>query len=297
MSNLKEKLSEKILQSYGDTSTSSEAIAICEAEGTIIPFKKGEENQSSQIVPVMAIGFQEARERIQLLQQFVKDFMKPGQDYGVVPGCSKPSLFKAGAEKLCDIYGFSKLIEVTNRVEDWDKGFFSYEVKVSLINKRTGSMEAEGIGSCNSRERKFCKQDPFSIVNTLLKMAKKRALVDAVLSATRASGLFTQDIEDLQDEITQIPISIKCDSIQYTAADNQNSKNVADTHSYNVTSDISKPKRIQLTDLFALVAQRNISVDLIRNLMLKRYSVTESRALTQEQLEDLYNYLFNSNLK
>ena len=27
-------------------------------------------------------------------------------------------------------------------------------------------------------------------------MAKKRALIDAVLSATRSSGLFTQDIED-----------------------------------------------------------------------------------------------------
>jgi len=33
--------------------------------------------------------------------------------------------------------------------------------------------------------------------NTLLKMAKKRALVDATLSATRSSDLFTQDIEDM----------------------------------------------------------------------------------------------------
>ncbi|KKK67335.1 hypothetical protein LCGC14_2955110, partial [marine sediment metagenome] len=38
--------------------------------------------------------------------------------------------------------------------------------------------------------------DPYTLVNTLLKMAKKRALVDAVLSATRSSGLFTQDVED-----------------------------------------------------------------------------------------------------
>jgi len=33
--------------------------------------------------------------------------------------------------------------------------------------------------------------------NTVLKMAKKRALVDAVLTATAASDLFTQDIEDM----------------------------------------------------------------------------------------------------
>jgi len=37
--------------------------------------------------------------------------------------------------------------------------------------------------------------------NTILKMAKKRAHVDAVLSATAASDIFTQDVEDLQSEV------------------------------------------------------------------------------------------------
>ena len=36
--------------------------------------------------------------------------------------------------------------------------------------------------------------------NTILKMAKKRALVDAMLSATRSSELFTQDLEDTPAE-------------------------------------------------------------------------------------------------
>ncbi|MGL4462932.1 MAG: hypothetical protein ACRC1K_12350, partial [Planctomycetia bacterium] len=35
--------------------------------------------------------------------------------------------------------------------------------------------------------------------NTVLKMSKKRALVDAVLTATAASDIFTQDLEDLGD--------------------------------------------------------------------------------------------------
>ncbi len=39
--------------------------------------------------------------------------------------------------------------------------------------------------------------DLYSQVNTILKMAKKRALVDAALSAGRLSDLFTQDLEDL----------------------------------------------------------------------------------------------------
>lgn len=44
---------------------------------------------------------------------------------------------------------------------------------------------------------KVLNDDVFSQVNTILKMAKKRALVDAALSAGRLSDIFTQDIEDL----------------------------------------------------------------------------------------------------
>lgn len=39
--------------------------------------------------------------------------------------------------------------------------------------------------------------------NTVLKMAKKRALVDAVLTATAASDIFAQDLEDLGGPIVQ----------------------------------------------------------------------------------------------
>ena len=38
--------------------------------------------------------------------------------------------------------------------------------------------------------------DPWDLDTTLLKMAEKRAFVDATLRATAASGLFTQDVED-----------------------------------------------------------------------------------------------------
>lgn len=39
--------------------------------------------------------------------------------------------------------------------------------------------------------------DPYDVENTLLKMAKKRSHVDATLTATATSGLFTQDVEDM----------------------------------------------------------------------------------------------------
>jgi hypothetical protein len=48
----------------------------------------------------------------------------------------------------------------------------------------------------------------YSIVNTLLKMAKKRAEIDANLSAGRLSNLFTQDLEDFLPDV-QEPIEVK----------------------------------------------------------------------------------------
>ncbi|MFZ3591513.1 hypothetical protein ACOI1C_20365 [Bacillus sp. DJP31] len=167
----------------------------------VIPIR--ERNVKVSLVPILAISLAEAKERIDLLQQFIKEMMKEGLDYGIIDGFKKPTLLKPGAEKLCDIFGFSKHVNIVNRIENWEKGIFAYEVKVTLVSKQTGYMEAEGIGTCNNKEKSFVDQDPFSVVNTLLKMAKKRALIDAVLSATRASGLFTQDIEDLPKHIIQ----------------------------------------------------------------------------------------------
>lgn len=41
--------------------------------------------------------------------------------------------------------------------------------------------------------------DPADLYNTILKMAKKRAQVDAILTAVGASDILTQDLEDLED--------------------------------------------------------------------------------------------------
>ena len=45
--------------------------------------------------------------------------------------------------------------------------------------------------------------------NTVLKMAKKRAKIDAVIGVTRSSGLFTQDLEDLEPADRVVVESVK----------------------------------------------------------------------------------------
>jgi hypothetical protein len=157
----------------------------------------GEAIVPADAFPDFAVDPAEVTRRTQMLRDYVRNHMTEGEDYGIVPGGTKPTLFKPGAEKLNAVFGLSPLVEVSSRVENWDDGFVSYEVKVMLFNKRSEKVDAEGIGSCNSRERRYKNQDAANIANTVLKMAKKRALVDATLSATRASGMFTQDLEDM----------------------------------------------------------------------------------------------------
>jgi hypothetical protein len=151
----------------------------------------------ADVFPDFAALPEEMARRTAMLKDYVREHMNEGEDYGIIPGGNKPTLFKPGAEKLNAVFGLSPLVEINNRIEDWDASFVAYEVKVTLLNKRTQLIEAEGVGSCNSRERKYKNQDAANVANTILKMAKKRALIDATLSATRASGMFTQDLEDL----------------------------------------------------------------------------------------------------
>jgi peroxiredoxin family protein len=50
-------------------------------------------------------------------------------------------------------------------------------------------------------KKKQVRTNPADVANTILKMAKKRAQVDAVITCTAASDIFTQDIEDLPEEV------------------------------------------------------------------------------------------------
>lgn len=279
MSNLKQKMAEKLDQEKEEV---IEVNVVEEGEDNIVPFnKKQEELPVVQVVPDFAITINEARDRIAALQRFVKEFMIPGQDFGIIPGCNKPSLLKPGAEKLTDIFGFSKLVTVLNRVEDWQQGFFSYEVKVTLTSKRTGLVEAEGIGSCNSKEKKYRSQDPFTIINTILKMSKKRALVDSVLSATRTSGIFTQDIEDWESEPFQ-PKNLNVQTSSTVPVDKKHEP-------YNNSEPLADRK--QLVVLYSIVAQKGIPVERVKAMMKNKYGVIESKQLTAKQANNFIDFI------
>lgn len=176
----------------------------------------------------------DVRAQVNLIQDVMRSVMYDGTHYGKIPGTQSVSLYKAGAEKLMATFRLAAKPEVEDLSVD---GEVHYRVTVNLLSA-SGQFLGAGIGECSSREDKYawrgmiCQEEfdatpenrrrikfskyqgrveqkkqirtnPSDVANTILKMAKKRAQVDAVITVTAASDIFTQDIEDLPDELRE----------------------------------------------------------------------------------------------
>lgn len=172
--------------------------------------------------------------QINLMQDVMRSTMIEGTHYGTIPGTKTKSLYKPGAEKLMATFRLACDPIVEDLSHD---GEVHYRLKV-MVHSSSGALLGAGIGECSSQEDKYawrgavCKEEfdatpenrrrvkfskyqgkveqkqqvrtnPADVANTILKMAKKRGLVDAILTVTAASDIFTQDIEDLSDEIRE----------------------------------------------------------------------------------------------
>ena len=152
------------------------------------------------------------QQQVSLIQTVLNEVMQKDQHYGVIPGCGKkPSLLKPGAEKICMTFRLAPSYEIEDIENVQDTDHREDQVICTLTHIPTGQVFGQGLGSCSTMESKYryrntyvngdkirtendCLADQY---NTVLKMAKKRAMVDAVLTATAASDIFTQDVEDM----------------------------------------------------------------------------------------------------
>src|SRR3990167_7009919 len=218
------------------------------------------------VVSEAPLSATQIKQQVNLIQEVMMEVMQgpskenpTGTHYGVIPGCAKPSLYKAGAEKLSMTFRLRPIIDNDRdvNIERLDNGHRDIRVYCHVFNM--GGIElATGVGSCSTMESKFRyrggekiptgqpvpkeywnlkKEAKFSEAlekigglgfgvakingqwevcemgekmenpdiadsyNTVLKMAKKRAYIDGILSATAASDIFTQDVEDMPEVI------------------------------------------------------------------------------------------------
>lgn len=129
-------------------------------------------------------------------QEELRSLLKNGRDYGTISNSTKPVLLKPGAEKILMLTGMRPSFEIVRYMSDEENGLLQYQVKCELYLEN--SLICEGLGSSNTRESVYTGLNPFDVDNTALKMAKKRALIDATLLALGISDMFTQDEEVLR---------------------------------------------------------------------------------------------------
>lgn len=169
--------------------------------------------------------------KINNFQKILQKELKQGKDFGVIPTTTKPTLLKPGAEKILMLLGISSEYELIENIQDYKNGIFAFTIKCILM--KNGLKITEGVGCCSTKESKYAyrwvyekelpvgtdrdslvkkefngpygkytkyrleNDDPYTLANTVLKMAKKRAQVDATLTVASLSEIFTQDMEDL----------------------------------------------------------------------------------------------------
>lgn len=188
---------------------------------------------ASPLIPITQQDLTTLKKQREILKKFIASQMKEANfknpsaddygegDYGVIPGTKKKSLLKPGAEKLLRLFGLGARNRLADKEFDRAANFAMYTYRCEVYHLRTNVVIAECEGSVNSQEVKYrertvwrkkklpngkevsesVKEDTpvCDILNTIMKMAQKRALIGATILATSASDFFTQDMEADED--------------------------------------------------------------------------------------------------
>jgi len=175
---------------------------------------------------------EDIKSQIDMITQLYRSVMIKDEHYGKIPGTQKDTLYKAGAEKLIQMFRLSPQIE-KEQVNDLGNRHREYSHVVGLYHRVSGELWGHGCGTCSTLESKYKYKwvnkpkpsnaeelklsgkgkwkrngsdwqwqerhenpDIADTYNTVMKMSYKRAVVAAVIIVTGVSDIFTQDMED-----------------------------------------------------------------------------------------------------
>lgn len=192
----------------------------------------------------------------------IRDGLVDGVDYGIIPGTDKGSLFLSGAEKIKLALGLSVEYDMENCVEEFgDTAFFMYRFRSRVY--RGDQLVATGFGAANTRESKYAKQNPYTLQETILLMAKKRAFVNGIREVSCLSSLFTQD---MLDDPTSTASRMRVDKTKTTK-------------SGKVTAG-------QIKRFYAICGVRGMSKEQ-SNELLAKYGYTSAKEIDQSQYNEI----------
>ena len=111
----------------------------------------------SDIVPyeqrIGALSVQDVQSQVNLIQHVMRQVMQKDQHYGVIPGTgTKPTLLKAGAEKLCLTFRLDPQYEIE---QQQDGNHLTIISKCILHHIPSGQRFGSGMGSCSTKESKY----------------------------------------------------------------------------------------------------------------------------------------------
>lgn len=158
---------------------------------------------------------QRDKEMRAVINEYIKDNMVEGKDYGSITVTSKsgkeftskPSLLKPGSEKFCGLFKIRATFKKDQETVDMlgnTPGIIAYLCE--LVDGR-GQVIGEGRGTAKAD----VKGADFDI-NKQVKIAQKRAQIDAVLRTGGLSDFFTQDMEDAprtESSEESVPATVK----------------------------------------------------------------------------------------
>ena len=99
------------------------------------------------------LSIEEIGARLTKITGLMEKHMEKGIDYGTVPGTSKPTLLKAGAEKLGVLFRLDPEFKTEKRMEP--DGHLTVETYCTLYHQPTGMRLGGASALCTSKETKY----------------------------------------------------------------------------------------------------------------------------------------------
>ena len=97
---------------------------------------------------------QDVQNQVAKIQLLMKEVLKDGQHYGVIPGTEKPCLLKPGAEKINFLFRIGTGDPRISKIE-YENGHREISIVTPMVHLPTGQVIAYGMGSCSTLESKY----------------------------------------------------------------------------------------------------------------------------------------------